>query len=169
MLADGSVREASEVSDPDLFRAGRVGLGALGVISQITFRTVPAFNLEEITEPVPFDEALERIPQLIAEEPFVKVWWLPHGDSAVIFRYRPSTAKVTFSERQRTLDERVVNRFVFPGLLSLGKVSNALIPPMNRVIASAYFRPRQVVGRADSLHNQAYANTWTAIVSPGAG
>jgi L-gulono-1,4-lactone dehydrogenase len=155
VLADGSVRDVDAASDPDLFRAGRVGLGALGVISRLTFRTVPAFKLQEVTEPVPFDEAIERIPQLIEEEPFVKVWWLPHGDSAVIFRYRPSTAATTFSERQRSIDERVINRYVFPLALSAGRITNRLIPPMNKVIAGAYFKNRTTVGRSDRVLNVA--------------
>ena len=45
MLADGSVLSCSADSHPDVFRAARVGLGALGVISTVTLQTEPAFAL----------------------------------------------------------------------------------------------------------------------------
>src|ERR1700704_323832 len=46
VLADGSTLECSAQSDPELFRAARVGLGALGVVAEVTLRCVPAFVLE---------------------------------------------------------------------------------------------------------------------------
>ncbi len=44
VLADGSVRELS-AAEPELLRAARVGVGALGAISAVTLRCVPAFTL----------------------------------------------------------------------------------------------------------------------------
>ena len=45
VLADGSVRELGADADPELLRAARVGVGALGAISAVTLRCVPAFTL----------------------------------------------------------------------------------------------------------------------------
>src|SRR5215468_7928739 len=45
VLADGSVLSCSAGQRPDLFAAARVSLGALGVISTVTLRCVPAFTL----------------------------------------------------------------------------------------------------------------------------
>tara|TARA_R100001244_G_scaffold132377_1_gene108557 strand:+ start:3830 stop:5260 length:1431 start_codon:yes stop_codon:yes gene_type:complete len=64
VTADGSVREVTRESDPDLFAAGKVSLGALGVVSEYTVQTIPAFNLKRIVtaEPIEIvlDEALAR-------------------------------------------------------------------------------------------------------------
>ena len=46
VLADGSVVQCSPTERPELFSAARVGLGALGVISTVTFQAEPAFVLE---------------------------------------------------------------------------------------------------------------------------
>ena len=40
----------SEVDDPDLFKAAVVSVGLLGVVTQVTLRIVPAFNLHETLE-----------------------------------------------------------------------------------------------------------------------
>jgi len=151
VAADGRVRDVDAVRDPDLFRAGRVGLGALGVITRVTLRTVPAFDLEETVEPLDFGEALRRLPTLVREEPFVKVWWLPHVARAVVFRYRPTTAPRTFSPARRALDTHVVNRWVFPGILAAGGLVPTLVPLLNRLVATAYFAPRTTVGRSDHV------------------
>ncbi len=45
VTADGVVRDVSAESDADLFAAGKVSLGALGVITQYTLNCAPAFNL----------------------------------------------------------------------------------------------------------------------------
>ncbi len=45
VLADGSTLECYAEREPEVFRAARVGLGALGVIAEVTLRCVPAFTL----------------------------------------------------------------------------------------------------------------------------
>lgn len=46
VTASGDVRDVTAASDPALFSAGRVSLGALGVITQYTLKCVPAYNLK---------------------------------------------------------------------------------------------------------------------------
>ncbi|HWA53885.1 MAG TPA: FAD-binding protein, partial [Solirubrobacterales bacterium] len=53
VLADGSVRELTAEGDPDLLRAARVGIGALGAIASVTLRCVPAFTLHRVDKPEP--------------------------------------------------------------------------------------------------------------------
>src|SRR4029079_7495417 len=48
VTADGSVRELTADGTPALLRAARVGLGALGAISAVTLRCVPAFVLDRV-------------------------------------------------------------------------------------------------------------------------
>ena len=45
VTGDGSVVRADEHNDPELLRVARVGLGALGIVTEVTLRCVPAFNL----------------------------------------------------------------------------------------------------------------------------
>ena len=42
---------SSAATDPELLRAARVGIGALGAISAVTLRCVPAFTLERVDTP----------------------------------------------------------------------------------------------------------------------
>ena len=151
VCADGSVKALSREREPELFSAARVSLGALGVITEVTLRVVPAFDLEEIAEPLPLEEALARIPALVESEPFVKLWWLPHTGRALVSRCRPTTARRTFSPLARWIDAHLVNAWVFRFLLFLGAVLPALTPPIMRLVRLAYFVPRRTVGRSDLL------------------
>ena len=49
VTADGTVRELADPATrtPDLLRAARVSLGALGVLSEVSLQTVPAFRLHK--------------------------------------------------------------------------------------------------------------------------
>ncbi len=46
VTADGRVLDVTRDSDTDLFEAGKVSLGALGIMTSFTLRTVPAYRLK---------------------------------------------------------------------------------------------------------------------------
>src|SRR5690606_12347093 len=50
VTADGSQRWVDE-SDPELFGAARVGLGALGVITEVELACIPAYRLRAVQRP----------------------------------------------------------------------------------------------------------------------
>ena len=45
--ADGEVVRADASVRPGLFQAGRLSLGAFGIVTAVTFQCVPAYNLHE--------------------------------------------------------------------------------------------------------------------------
>src|SRR2546428_4644499 len=106
---------------------------------------MPACRREEFGEPMRFDEALDKVPDLTAREAFVKLWWLPHTESVQVFRYRRTEAPSRFRRAARWVDEAIVNRGVFALLLGAGRIWPALIPKANRLVRAAYFRPRRSV------------------------
>ena len=59
VTADGSLLNVTADSNPDLFSAGKVSLGALGVISEYTVETIPSFNLRRIVSAEPIDAVLD--------------------------------------------------------------------------------------------------------------
>lgn len=76
--ANGDVRVCSAEEDPELFAAARVGLGAVGVVSTVTFRVVPAFNLHAVEEPRPVAEVLEGFRDLVAAHDHYELFWVPN-------------------------------------------------------------------------------------------
>ena len=60
VTGDGTVRRADEDNDPELLRVARVGLGALGIVTEVTLRCVPAFNLHAV-------ETIEPLADVVAD------------------------------------------------------------------------------------------------------
>jgi FAD-linked oxidoreductase len=86
VVADGSVVSCSASSQPSLFAAARVGLGALGVITTVTLQCVPAFSLMADERPVPVGEVLESFDSLAAENEHFEFYWFPYGRKALVKR-----------------------------------------------------------------------------------
>jgi FAD/FMN-containing dehydrogenase len=86
VLADGSVVSCSADRRPDLFAAARVGLGALGVISTVTLRCVPAFTLAADERPMPFEEVTARFGEFAADNDHFEFYWFPYGRNVLVKR-----------------------------------------------------------------------------------
>jgi FAD-linked oxidoreductase len=85
VTATGEVVEVDEARDPDAWRAARVSVGALGVISQYTLRCVPAFRVHRIDEVRPAAEVLADLDRLVAIHDHFEVMALPHTDKVLTF------------------------------------------------------------------------------------
>ncbi len=83
VLADGSVRELT-AAEPDLLRAARVGIGALGAISAVTLRCVPAFTLHRVDSRHPREEVLDSFDERAAAHEHFELFTFPYADSALV-------------------------------------------------------------------------------------
>lgn len=83
IAADGTLHQLSEASNPDAFRAARVGIGALGAIYSVTLRTVPAFRIDRTDRPRPLSETLDRLDDLASGCDHFEFYVFPHTDSAL--------------------------------------------------------------------------------------
>lgn len=78
VTADGTVLRCSADEHADVFAAARIGLGALGVVTAITFAVEPVFLLTAREEPMPFDRVTAEFDQLVAENEHFEFYWFPH-------------------------------------------------------------------------------------------
>jgi len=59
-----------------------VSLGALGVISTVTLRTVPAYNIRSVQEPTLVDVLLDSFDERCRENDHFEFFWWPHTEWA---------------------------------------------------------------------------------------
>ena len=76
VTADGRARRI-DASDPDLLSVARVGLGALGIVADVTLRCVPEFDLHCTEAPVVVDQMIEAWDEAIAAYDHFEFWWVP--------------------------------------------------------------------------------------------
>jgi FAD-linked oxidoreductase len=77
VTGQGETIDCSATNRPELLPAARVGLGALGVITQVTLKVVPAFNLKREVWIEPLDMLLGRAHQLAAKHRHFEFYYLP--------------------------------------------------------------------------------------------
>lgn len=132
---DGPV-EIDETSDPDGFRAARVGLGSLGVVSEVTLQCVPSFTIHRVDAPKPLDHVLAELDTLVDSNDHFEFFAFPYTDRALTL-----TSERTDREprpRGRTgawVEDRLFYNHVFGAMNRLGRVAPSMIPRLNRLVA----------------------------------
>lgn len=76
----GDILDCDAQRNPELFAAARVSLGALGVLSCVTVRCVPAFALESTERPSTLDEVTGDLEGFLRDGDHVEFFWFPHTD-----------------------------------------------------------------------------------------
>lgn len=84
---DGRVRMLRAEHEPDELAAARVSLGALGLVTQVTLRVVPAFNLHRTVWLEPLEAMLAQAPALAARHRHFEFYVLPFTGYAAGIRH----------------------------------------------------------------------------------
>ncbi len=134
VLADGSVRELSAAERPELLRAARVGVGALGAISAVTLRCVPAFTLRRVDSPQPRERVLDRFDELADANDHFELFTFPYADSALVLeRNRTAEPPRPRGTVAAFLNDVVLENWALEALSATGKALPRTIPALARL------------------------------------
>lgn len=115
VLADGSLVECSPTHEPELFQAARLGLGALGIVTEITVAVVPAFLLHAVERPESLTDVLAHADVSAEANDHFEFYWFPHTDRALTKRNNrvpEGTARRPLPAWREKLDDDLLsNRF----------------------------------------------------------
>ena len=138
VLADGTITSCSAEVNPDLFAAARVGLGALGVLTAVTFAVVPAFLLEAREEPMRWNEVIGRLDELTADNEHFEFFWFPHTEGCLTKRNNRADGPARPLGRFRHwMDDEFLANTLFGATCRLGHRFPATIRPVNAVAGKA--------------------------------
>ena len=122
--------------DPTGFLAAGVGLGALGAISAVTLRTVPAFTLHRVDEPLPLDDVLGGFEQLANANDHFEFFVFPYTDQALTIRRNRTNAPLRPRSRLNVLvNERLMQDKVGDLMFRFTARFGRLIPWLARISA----------------------------------
>jgi L-gulono-1,4-lactone dehydrogenase len=136
VLADGSMKRVSEKSDPDAWRAARVNVGALGVVTALTLKVLPAFTLRGVDATQPLEDVFERLDELVDSNEHFEFYPFPHSPIAMT----RTNNRVDEVPRPRSRgsawlhDILLVNR-MFDLVCRIGRRFPSAIPRLNRLSA----------------------------------
>jgi len=130
------VREL-DASQPELLRAARVGIGALGAVTAVTLRCVPAFVLERIDSPQPREEVFDSLDQRAEANDHFELFTFPYADSALVLERNrvegPPRPRGRFASY---LNDIVLENWALEALAAGGKLVPRAIPRLSRLAAT---------------------------------
>ena len=92
VTADGESLVCSAESEGEIFKAAQVSLGALGIITQINLRCLPAYRLHERKWQVPFEQCVADLDRLIADNRHFEFFWFSQTDVCWMKTLNPTEA-----------------------------------------------------------------------------
>jgi FAD-linked oxidoreductase len=137
IAGDGSVVDAGRGADAEALDAARVGLGALGLVSEVTLRCVPAFNLHAVERPEPVDDLLDRLDDEVDGNDHFEFFWIPNTRWALTKRNRRTDETARPLPAWRSWRNDLLYDNVLFGLAcAVGRRRNDLIPALARRLPS---------------------------------
>ncbi|MEW2283324.1 D-arabinono-1,4-lactone oxidase [Streptomyces sp. NPDC047841] len=138
VTADGSVLTCSEKENPEVFAAARIGLGALGVVTAITFAVEPLFLLTAREEPMSFERVLAEFDQLWAENEHFEFYWFPHtGNTNTKRNNRSAGPEQPVGRLAGWFEDEFLSNGVFQVAQWVGRAVPATVPAIAQVSSRA--------------------------------
>ena len=141
----GEIVDCSTEKEPELFRAARVGLGALGVITEVTLRCMPIYTLHRIDEPRPLEPTLAGLDDHAGRHDHFELFVFPYTETALTrTTERTDRDPVPVDARRRWIDEVVLQNGLLDAVCRAGRAVPRMVPTLNRTVTAA-------MGRAERL------------------
>lgn len=144
LTGTGDVVEVDE-TEPDLLDALRVGLGAFGVILEVTLQCVEAFDLHIVEKRESFDEVVAGWQQRVRTADHIEFYWFGHSDQVLT---KTSTRRAAGdaagdtaggrSPLRRSIEDEVLGNAGFAALCRAGAAMPAAVPAINRLCTAVW-------------------------------
>ncbi|MGF3056690.1 D-arabinono-1,4-lactone oxidase [Microbacterium sp. YY-01] len=136
ITAEGEFRRIDDTHEPDLLPAVVIGLGALGVMVEVTIQCVPAFVVHAIDEPAPLNDVLGSFDRYADGNDHFEFYWFPHTDRALTkrqTRLAESAVRDPLPAVGRWVDESLLSNGVYRVVCSTSTLVPAVRGPFNRL------------------------------------
>lgn len=138
IAADGSVIDCSAKKNADVFRAARVGLGALGIVSAVTLDCENAFYLHAIEQAERVDDVLENLDENVQGNEHFEFFWVPHTGWALTKRNNRTGQAPNPRPRWREFrDDIIYNNVLFGIVCRAGRIRPSLAPALARAFPTS--------------------------------
>lgn len=136
VLANGEIVECNESENSQIFSAGRVGLGAFGIITEVTLQCIPHFFLTAREEPGTLAETLTDLEELVDRIDHFEFYWFPHTNNVLLKKNTRVTQEMAGKPLPRWrawLDDEFLSNNVFEVINRLAAKRPKSIPRINQL------------------------------------
>jgi FAD-linked oxidoreductase len=150
-MVDGSGEVITLTKDDEIFPAARLGLGALGILVEVTLRCTEAFALLADERPMPLTEVLAGLDDWIPANEHVEFYWYPYTDRAQLkINNRVPANDRPLSKFRGWLDDEFLSNTVFEAACRLGRAVPGTVPGISALAARA-LTARPYTDRSDRV------------------
>jgi FAD-linked oxidoreductase len=135
VTGDGSLRRISADESPELLPAVALGLGALGILVDVTVECVDAFVLSAVEAPEPFDDTVFAAEARARVSDHFEFYWFPHTDVALTktnTRLPLESGRRPLPRMRRFIDDDLLANGLYRAVCATGVVAPAVVPTLNR-------------------------------------
>jgi FAD-linked oxidoreductase len=136
VTAEGGILRVSETENAELLPAARLGLGALGILVDVTVQCVPAFALHALERPEPLEGVLDGFLDRVDAADHFEFYWFPHTDSVLTKTNTrlPADAELRpLGRTRRWFDDSLMANGVFAATCGTGRMLPTAVPGINRL------------------------------------
>jgi L-gulono-1,4-lactone dehydrogenase len=140
VTGDGSVRHARAEGTPEeahLLEAARLGLGALGIATTVTFSVEPAFLLSAVEAPMTWADVVDGFDDLADGNEHFEAYWFPHSDRMLTKRNNRTAVSRPLRTWRSWVDDELLSNTAFGLVNKVGNVAPAAVPGLARLTARA--------------------------------
>ncbi|BDV31084.1 D-arabinono-1,4-lactone oxidase [Microbacterium terricola] len=141
VTADGEVLTVDEHENAELLPAVALGLGALGILVEVTVQCVPSFVLHAVERPELLGDVLGTLDDRADAADHFEFYWFPHTDRGMTktnTRLPADAPRHPLPAVGKWLDDVVIGTAVHEAVCRLGKLAPASIPAVNRAAAKIW-------------------------------
>jgi L-gulonolactone oxidase len=145
----GEVVRCSRSMQPDVFSAALVGLGAVGIVTEVTLRCVDAFILHADERPTPLARVLASVDELVADNDHFEFYWMPYTEKALTkANNRVEHDSAPRSRFSAWFNDDLLENTAIGAVCRLCRAVPAWTPTLLRTTAR-FFSPRVYTERSD--------------------
>jgi FAD-linked oxidoreductase len=118
----GEVLWCDATTNTDVWSAGRVSVGAFGIITKVALETLPAFNLCAVEGPEQLDDLLRDWMSFTASARHAEFFWLPGTNKCFVKRNDISTdAARAHRKRQHFVNQILIENVAFDAAMRVNR------------------------------------------------
>lgn len=145
LSATGEVLHCSPDENAEIYQAGRVSMGMLGVMTEIDMKVRPIYKLQRKYFLHPVNELFRQFDGLVNANRHFEFFWFPHSDVAVCKSLNETEAHAPTRHSARTLlargERRKADEYVFAGVNELLRYMPGLMKPAHKLFST--FMPKK--------------------------
>ncbi len=134
----GEIVDINSQQNSELLDVVRVGVGALGIVTQVTLNVVPAFRLRAVEGAQKLDALIENLDELVDTNEHFEFFWIPHTRWALTKRNNRTTDPVHIPSRAKQwYSKTFLENYAFGAVCALGRIRPNLIPRLATALPSS--------------------------------